>query len=849
MKKTSKRILTLLLALTLLALPFSSVALATNTNLNVIATNVATTTATVDWDKVYYQSSGWHQASYYKVEIKTTSQGSPYSVVDGYVTGTSLNLTGLTPDTNYIVKVTAYKPHNIFFYQSFTSETEGFKTNPIQYTINTANVGNGSALVNGSTSITVDEGTGLNFTYQPGSGSYFIGWDVDPLPLTATSNGTYTATFGALVTTSVNVSENNGGTATVSAEGGTQLAQTVTTKPDDLVTIVATPFDEYYFVEWDDHDTNPTRTFPAGEGGTYTATFAQKLYSISVINETPNGGFVATVNGQPLQEGQAYPKNTVVDVTAYADYSYSVQSLSVGLSSFTGNTLSYSINGDTEIVIHYQPESNVYNYQYYGIDGSFNLARNETLAGDISLDEHFATAKPGDTLYVTGIIYGLDGDDEPSTSENGFLNEVYIGVNNELIPDRYDNVGPDGVIFNTYTLTVSNDVTPGSTLYYEFDLVDLFASTGARVLDSDTFEVNILNKFSVDSQQDDEHVQVSGTGDYYDGDMVHLTFTPDDHTTIDNIWVYIGEDEPFQLEPNEDGSFTYHIEGINDNYYLVVESTTKYSVDYIFDDAHVLVNGGNSFMEGQNATFSVVPDEHTLIDNVWIQSGDSEPSKLLPNEDGTYSILEIMSDYKVTIDSTTSFTVVVTTSNDQAGSVTLGGSNSYKEGTVLTVTATPNGNYVFNNWNSVVDSTNTIVSNNSSYTFTVTEDLVLIANFTFVAPSNPETPSNPTTPTNDVVNTTNTVATPSTVDEILIDQPTPEGTPTDETVQVLQQEPTPSVVDEFATLLSDDFIDNSLPQGGQKEALPQTGGLPAEVLYLLGSGVIGLGFSIKKKIK
>ena len=69
------------------------------------------------------------------------------------------------------------------------------------------------------------------------------------------------------------------------------------------------------------------------------------------------------------------------------------------------------------------------------------------------------------------------------------------------------------------------------------------------------------------------------------------------------------------------------------------------------------------------------------------------------------------------------FTVTVTTIPTGGGSVTGGG--TYTSGSSVTVTATPNSNYLFMHW--AVDGT--VVSSNPSYTFTVSEDTELEAVF------------------------------------------------------------------------------------------------------------------------
>ena len=60
---------------------------------------------------------------------------------------------------------------------------------------------------------------------------------------------------------------------------------------------------------------------------------------------------------------------------------------------------------------------------------------------------------------------------------------------------------------------------------------------------------------------------------------------------------------------------------------------------------------------------------------------------------------------------------------------------------------------------------------------------------------------------------------------------------------------TPTPIPTPTTPEKEVIIDSALPQGGQEAALPKTGGIPAGMLYLLGSGLAGLGIVIKRRNK
>lgn len=78
-------------------------------------------------------------------------------------------------------------------------------------------------------------------------------------------------------------------------------------------------------------------------------------------------------------------------------------------------------------------------------------------------------------------------------------------------------------------------------------------------------------------------------------------------------------------------------------------------------------------------------------------------------------------------DSCSQVTVTLSASPTEGGIVNGGG--SFPSGQSITVTATPNSDYTFTNW---TDGNGNVVSTSASYTFTVTQDVTLVANFASV---------------------------------------------------------------------------------------------------------------------
>ncbi|MBR1549018.1 MAG: fibronectin type III domain-containing protein [Bacteroidales bacterium] len=86
------------------------------------------------------------------------------------------------------------------------------------------------------------------------------------------------------------------------------------------------------------------------------------------------------------------------------------------------------------------------------------------------------------------------------------------------------------------------------------------------------------------------------------------------------------------------------------------------------------------------------------------------------------------------------YTVSATSANATMGSASVTPSGSVEEGTSVTATATPNDGYLFTNWTMAGD----VVSSDNPYTFTVTDDIALVANFEAIPEEPCDVPTNVT---------------------------------------------------------------------------------------------------------
>jgi len=126
--------------------------------------------------------------------------------------------------------------------------------------------------------------------------------------------------------------------------------------------------------------------------------------------------------------------------------------------------------------------------------------------------------------------------------------------------------------------------------------------------------------------------------------------------------------------------------------------------------------GGGSFNSGASATVTATPNVGYTFTN-WTEGVS------IVSTNPTYSF-SVFSDRTLVANFSVAQYTVTLSSNPLAGGTTSGG-GSFNTGASATVTATPNVGYTFTNWTEGVS----IVSTNPTYSFTVSGNRTLVANF------------------------------------------------------------------------------------------------------------------------
>jgi len=199
-------------------------------------------------------------------------------------------------------------PRNITVIEN-ASYTANFEVIPV-YTI--------TVLANSDEYGTVDgggtfyENEEIQISATPYYGHRFVSWDdnnIDnPRTITVIEDATYTANFIAQYTIRVLSSNNTQGS----------VAGAGTFDDGEVITIEAIPNEGYFFVSWDDGNTENPRVVTVTENVTYVASFADAesvvSYTITVTTDTPEIGSVSGTG--------TYAEGTVVMISADPHHGY-----------------------------------------------------------------------------------------------------------------------------------------------------------------------------------------------------------------------------------------------------------------------------------------------------------------------------------------------------------------------------------------------------------------------------------------------------------------------------------------------------------------------------------------------
>ena len=206
---------------------------------------------------------------------------------------------------------------------------------------------------------------------------------------------------------------------------------------------------------------------------------------------------------------------------------------------------------------------------------------------------------------------------------------------------------------------------------------------------------------------------VSGDGAYQLGQSCTVTATPNAGYTFVN-WMENGN------VVSTNAVYTFNVTG---NHYLTANFQAQpqnYTVSVSANPTNGgTVSGGGTYQQGQSCTVTATPATGFTFLR-WTENG----SQVSTNASYTFTVTgnrTLVAQFQA---QPQNYTVSVSANPTNGGTVSGGG--TYQQGQQCTVHATANTGYTFTNWTE----NGNVVSTNANYSFTVTSNRTLVANFT-----------------------------------------------------------------------------------------------------------------------
>ena len=578
--------------------------------------------------------------------------------------------------------------------------------------------------------------------------------------------GTLTVTGGQPVTYNITATVNPAGAGTVTGAGEYEEGT--------IATLVATANSGYEFVNWTEDgtevSTNATYSFVVTEDRALVANFVVPVVYYT-ITATVNPVGAGTVTGAGVYEEGT---TATVAATALAGF-YFVNWTENGTVVSTSETYSFVVNGDRDLVANFaQFEGNYLSIGNYNgvynqtITAGVNLTNGDEVAGlqmDIPLDDNFTYAEGTialtDRASANHVIYaGMISNhvlrvivySMPSTPFIGTTGEIFtfgltLGTESGIFPLPIENAIISDVNGNSLPVEASN----GSVTVVEPEMFEITATTVPNA-------AAVIEGVGIHAEQSTATLTAIANPGY---EFVNWTENGEVISTEETISFVVLSDRHFVVNFNVTAS---NILSIGDESGFINTNTTiGVNMDNVEDVSglqfDVILPEGITYVAGSAALTDRASANHILvagmIDPVTLRvlayampsgnfsgtTGDVVTFQVTGSEEGTYALPlgnPALSNYAGTLltvgtyDGTLTLTnpiqpqtYTITATVNPVGAGTVTGAGQYEEGTTATLVATAVSGYDFVNWTE----DGTVVSTNAAYTFVVTGDRDLVANF------------------------------------------------------------------------------------------------------------------------
>ncbi len=565
-----------------------------------------------------------------------------------------------------------------------------------------------------------------------GGGSYSYG---DICPLSAIANTGYTfvnwTKNGTVVSTSpnynVSVHENAAYVAnfqlrsyTITANANPTAGGTVTGGGSynygASCTLTATANTGYTFVNWTKNgtqvSTNASYNFTVTEAATYVANFQINSYTIAASADPAGGG---TITGAGTYN---YGDICTLSVTTNPGYTF-VNWTKNGTVVATASTYNVTVYEDATYVAHF----NVNGYEITATanpteggtisgTGVYNYGASCTLTATANTGYTFQNWTKNGTVVSTNTSINFTVTESAAYVANFQINSYNITASAN--PSAGGSVTGGGSYNYGTTCTLTATTNTGYS-FVNWTKNGTQVSTNPSYSFTVTEDATYVAHFQINSYTITVNANpsiggtVSGGGSYNYGTICTISATPATGYHFVN-WTKNGT--VVATAPN------YNVTVYEDATYIANFEINSYTITASANPSvGGTVSGGGTYNHGSSCMLTATPAADYIFTN-WTKNGTvvstSASYSFTVTEDATYVANFVPDQYTITV-----------TANPTSGG-TVSGGGVYYTGTSCTITATPRTGYNFVNWTK----NGTVVSTNTSYSFTVTEDAAYVAHFT-----------------------------------------------------------------------------------------------------------------------
>ena len=567
-------------------------------------------------------------------------------------------------------------------------------------------------------------------TATPNSGYHFVNWTENGSAVS--SNASYSFTVSAnrnLVanfsqqtqnyTVSVSANPTNGGTV---SGGGTYTE-------GQSCTVTATPNANYTFTNWTENgnvvSTNANYTFTVNANRTLVAnfTYVPQSFTVSVSANPTNGG---TVSG-----GGTYTEGQSCTVTATPNNNYT-------FTNWTENGTVVSTNANYTFTVNAN-HTLVANFTYVPQSFTVSVSANPTNGGTVTGGGTYTEGQSCTVTATPNANYTFTNWTENGTVVSTNANYSFTVTGNRTLVANFTYVPQSFTVSVSANPTNGGTVTGGGTFQQgQSCTVSATAATGYTftnwtengnvVSTNASYTFNVTGNRTLVAQFQPQYYTIgtsanpanggtiTGGGTFQYGESCTVGAGPSDGYTFTN-WTSNGSVVSteafytFTVTSSLDlvANFTY----VPPTYTITVEANPT---------AGGTVTGGGTFTYGQSCTVVATPNANYTFNN-WTQNGNVVST----NASYTFTVnanRNLVANF--TLIPVPTYTVSVSANPANGGSVSGGG--TFEQGETCIVNAIANSGYTFNNWTE----NGTVVSSNAYYSFSVTANRNLVANFTLI---------------------------------------------------------------------------------------------------------------------